>query len=418
MPTLNHLTNYFNKYGLRRKPFYAFGLMILFWSIFDGIMSYVAPLVIERGGLSNTMIGIIIGTSSVAGALFDFISCRIFKNTFYKRMFMIMFVLCLAYPLILLKASSFLVFVIAMVIWGIYYDLKNIGEFDFVSRKAKKKEHSDSFGLIQVFQSLGYLIAPIFVGLLVAEELNWEPFALSWIFLLISFVFFAMLYFMDGKKGKFQITRAKCQRSVWLEAGLWKKIGHIIFPVLALTLFLNIIDSFFWTIGPLFAESLAEIHRFAGFFMTAYLLPALLVGWFVGKVTRKYGKKKTAFVSLMIGSVLLLPLYLTNNPFLIVVEVFAASIFLAISWPAINGAYADYISETSSYEKEIETLEDFYGNLGYIFGPILAGIISDKVGNGNAFAVLGAMGFFVAIILLLITPKRINVEKRLNGAPQ
>jgi len=414
MPTFNHLTGYFRKYGFRRKPFYILGLMVLFWSIFDGVMSYVAPLVIERGGLSNTLIGIIIGTSSVAGALFDFLACRIFKNTFYKRMFLIMFGLCLAYPFILLKTNSFLLYAIAMVIWGVYYDLKNIGEFDFISRYANKKEHSDSFGLIQVFQSVGYLIAPILVGVLIAENLDWKPFALSWIFLLISIMFFAVLYLLNAKKGKAENKRMKRRRSMWIEASLWKKIGYIILPILILTLFLNIVDSFFWTIGPLFAESLAEIHQFAGFFMTAYLLPALLVGWFVGKLTRKYGKKKTAFISLMIGSALLLPLYLTNNPFLIIIEIFAASIFLALSWPAINGAYADYISETSGYEKEIETLEDFYGNLGYIVGPILAGVISDRIGNGNAFVALGAAGLFVAIFLLFITPKKINVERRLS----
>jgi MFS family permease len=415
MPTIKHLSSYLKKHRFSKKPLLFFAMMILFWSVFDGIMSYVAPLVIEGGGLSNTAIGIIIGTSSVAGALFDFISCRIFKSTFWKRMFLMMFVLCLVYPLILLKATTPLLYVIAMVIWGIYYDLKNIGEFDFVSRYARKNEYSESFGFIQVFQSVGYLIAPVFVGLMIAETLDWKPFVLSWIFLIIALLFFLILFSLDGKKKKTEIVRAKCRVSLWSETVLWEKIGKIIFPVLALSLFLNIIDSFFWTIGPLFAESMAEIHQFAGFFMTAYLLPALLVGWFVGKVTRKYGKKKTAFVSVMIGSILLMPLFLIDSPFLVIGEIFFASMFIALSWPAINGAYADYIHETSAYEKEIETLEDFCGNLGYIFGPILAGVISDRLGNGSAFGALGVIGFFVAAALLLITPKKINVGKRLKG---
>ncbi len=177
---------------------------------------------------------------------------------------------------------------------------------------------------------------------------------------------------------------------------------------------LNFIDAFFWTVGPLFAESLESIKRFAGLFMTAYSLPALLVGWIIGSLTKKHGKKKTAFVTLFLGSIFLAAIYFVTAPALLILMIFASSFFISMSWPAIQGAYADYISETPAYEKEIAGLQDFFTNIGYVLGPMSAGFIADRLGNQGAFSFLGIIGMGVAIILFMTTPRKINVNKELR----
>jgi MFS family permease len=101
---------------------------------------------------------------------------------------MVMFAVCLVYPLILFSANSFVIYLIAMVLWGIYYDLKNIASFDYIGRYTEKREHADSFGLLSVFSSAGYLIAPLIVGLLVAESVDWKPAIMAWIFLVFSII--------------------------------------------------------------------------------------------------------------------------------------------------------------------------------------------------------------------------------------
>ena len=416
MPTIKHLINYFQVFKLSRRPLYILCLMMLFWALYDGTMSYLAPILIVNSGLSKTLMGIIVGTSSVAGALFDFVVCQLFTNTHYRRLFMIMFAVCLVYPLILFGANTFVVYLIAMAMWGVYFDLKNIANFDYVGRYTDKREHTDSFGLLQVFSSMGYLIAPIIVGLLVAESVDWRPAIMAWIFLVISIFFFAVLCLLSRKiKVVGEVETACSKRKIWAEVKIWSKIGKVLLPVLLLTFFLNFFDAFFWTIGPLLAESLATLHRFAGFFMVAYTLPALLVGWFVGAFTRYFGKKRTAFTSLFVGSVLLSLMFFIENPVIMIIEVFISSLFISMSWPAINGTYADYISETAQYEKEIEGLEDFYTNLGYIFGPILSGFIADRFGNTNAFVLLGLAGVLMSIALLLFTPKKITIKNALGS---
>jgi len=50
-------------------------------------------------------------------------------------------------------------------------------------------------------------------------------------------------------------------------------------------------------------------------------------------------------------------------------------------------------------------LKDFFFNIGYIIGPIAAGIIADTVGAMQAFSVLGGPGILFAGILFFIMPE-------------
>ena len=67
------------------SPIILFSMMIFFWGLFDAILTYATPIIMEESGMSLSMIGIIIGTSSITGAIFDYIFCRIFKNIRVKK---------------------------------------------------------------------------------------------------------------------------------------------------------------------------------------------------------------------------------------------------------------------------------------------------------------------------------------------
>jgi len=414
MPTLHHLFGYIKNYGFRHKAIYALALMILFWSIFDGIISYIAPILIVQNGISKSEMGLLLASSSFAGAIFDFLLCRLFKNSFYRRIFIAMFALSFVYPLLLLEAKTLFVYLIAMALWGVFYDLRSVGTFDFIGRHSRKADHSSDFGLVQVFQSLGYLFAPILVGAVVGEVVDWKPAIMCWISLSISFFFFAMLLGLEKKHS----VSANCEsmycekpKNLSKEFKLWGRLGKLIFPVLLLTMFLYIVDAFFWTVGPLYAESNNAIKEYAGLFMAAYTLPPLLVGWFVGALTRRFGQKRTALIGLLSGSLVLSVIGALVNPYLIVIVVFVASMCFSVAWPAINGVYADYISEAEEIEKEIAGLEDFYMNIGFALGHIIAGFFADFFGNAGAFTALGLIGAMTALILFRITPRNIDIRK-------
>src|SRR3989344_379286 len=398
-------------YGINHKTLYLLSLMVFFWAIFDGILSYVFPLAIIENGFSKTMLGVIIGSSSVVGAVFDFVLSKYLKDTHFRRMYLLMFAVCFLVPIILFAAKPLWLFLMSAALWGMYYDLHNFGNFDFIGRTLESKDHAGSFGTLSIFGSLGRMIAPILAGLTIGALIDWKPYLLMYVMLIIAFVFFCILFFLTKKEGKksqdFQVHK---RRNFLKEINLWEKIGKIIFPVLMLTMLLNIFDAFFWTIGPLLSESYRSLSPFNGLFLTFYMLPPLIVGWFVGNITLKFGKKRAAFLSFIVGSLLLSIFPFVTNSLIILGIIFASACFIAIAWPSINGAYADYISEALSYESEIKALEDFFANLGYIIGPIMAGVLADNFGNENAFLFLGVTGAIIAFILWRKTPKQINVR--------
>jgi len=392
----------------RRRFISVSGLMIFFFTLADGLLSYIIPVRITLLGFSATKMGLIIASSSVFGAIFDFVLARLIKNTNYRRFFLIAYILCLIFSLIVYSSSTLPLFLLSMAIWGLYSDLHTYAVFDFVGRSSLPKEHCKNFGILGIFKSLGYLIAPIIGGLIVADLAAFFPFSLSLSFTLIAIFFCLILISLSPRHPV--IYPGRYRFHFLSELQLLKNIGTILFPVLIFTSTIYIFDAVFWTIGPVFSEKFTDFPDFGGFFMAAYTLPVLIVNWFVGPITGRFGKKKTAYISFLLSSLFLLPVSFVHQPLLIIILVFLSSTIGSVAWPAINGAYADYISESGRYSKEIESLLDLSCNLGYIIGPVFGGIVADVIGIQNVFSALTVLNIFVVIFLLFVTPKHITVK--------
>jgi MFS family permease len=385
-------------------------LMLFFWTLFDGLMSYVTPVIINEHGFSGTALGFIIGSSSIAGAFFDFFLCRFVPNTNFRRAFIGMFILSALFPMIMLKGTMVWMFIAGMAVWGLYYDLYRIATYDFISRRPASEEHAASFGIVQTFIALGYLLAPLVAGFLIHENVvGSAPIVACYLFLGIALYLFILALFSVRSVTRYQHTVKRPSISLLREIRIWRKLGTKIRPVLALTIMLNVVSAFYMTIGPLLTEDLTELGSFGGLFMASEMLPMLIIGWFVGQFTIKFGKKRTAITSFLIGSSILVVLGFMQNVYLLIAVSFAASFFTSLAIPALNGAYADYISEARTIAIEVETMEDMSGNTGYVIGPILAGFVSDILGYHLAFSFLGICGVVVALYLFYITPKSINV---------
>lgn len=385
--------------------------MLLFWALYDGLLAYILPIMIVDLGYSVSIMGLIVASSNVFGIIYDFLLTKFIPNTSYRRLFLYVSILCLIYPLMLWSSKTIPFFLISMAIWGLYGDLADFAIFDFVSRRASDDNHSHYFGILGIFKSLGYLLGPIVAGLIVTDHLTFFPFSLAYSFILLFIIFYIILVnFSPLKDSPEYDHRAKYSHfNFFKEFKLLGRIGKVLLPVIIFEVTLYIFDGVFWVIGPVFSQSFTDFKNFGGFFMTAYTLPTLIVGWYVKPITRKFGKKRTAYISFIIGCFLIIPLAFINNPYLIILFVFLSSLANSVAWPAIHGACADYISESRFYEKEIQSLNDFSLNLGYIIGPSLAGIIAYFFGMKNLFLILAVFSICVVSYLMVVTPKHIQV---------
>lgn len=391
---------------------------MFFWAIFDMVLAYALPLILTEHGLSNTEMGFVIGSSSIAGVAFDFLMCRFVKKINFRRVLLGMFAFSALYALVLWQAKTIPMYLLGMIVWGIYYDLSNFGIFDFVSRYTDKDEHSASFGVIQVFKSLGGIVAPLIASLLIVDFVDWKTFAGSAVFLAVGLLFLILLLIMTRRKKMTVSDQEGCcvnekPLNFLNELHLWKSVGKYIFPALLLTFFLYTVDAFFWTIGPIYSETLG-LYEFNGLLLTAYSLPAIFAGFSISKLTGKYGKLKVAYASFLVASILLSLFALVSalSPLLTIALTFLVATMVSISYPSVNGAYADYIAEVSKVEKEVESLEDCFTNLGYVIGPAMAGVLADLFSPEKAFSVIGIAGVIFALVLMRSALKR----KKLNEA--
>ncbi len=380
-------------------------LMIFFFVLFDGVLMYAAPLVMQHQGLTAGTIGLILGLSSVAGMGFDLIMSSLIRDMTYRSIFFFMLSVAALYPFVLFGATTVTIYLIAMAVWGLYYNLYNVGTLDFVSR-AGHNAHAREFGVFKVFDGLGYMIAPLLGSFLLISILNKDYSKYVMLFLIApAFLFFFLLINYHKHKGKVAqfsrhsqklIIRKRVAFNFVKEMGIWKKVISNLMPVLLLTLVINMVDSAMWTVGPLYSESLG-----GGYFMLAYTIPPLLVGWVTGRVANRFGKRHTSTIALFVGCILMLGIGLISFLPLLYAASFAVSFCFSLAWPIISSIYADNINREEDTHEQIESVEDLFTNMGDVLGPIMAGYIVQYTGSHKTFLYVGAIGVLFSITLFL-----------------
>lgn len=389
MPLFSHIYRHLESLKSTQRPLLILALMLMFWTIFDSIMAYVVPLKILEDGFSKTEMGSIIALSSVFGALFDFVLSRFTRQTTFHRLYFFMFLFCIAFPLLMSIGGVIFIYIMAMASWGIYFDLMVFGNYHFVSSETPKNQHVASFGILDAFRTAGFIIAPLIAGIFVAEGVSKNIFVVALIFLSFAAVLFYVLTKVTANSVELKNTHPHRHFPKINELNRWFFVLKKIYPLIVIAILLYMSEAFFWTLGPLLSESLSTIHPFGSILLSVYFLPALFTGFLVSSVTKRFGKKMTALLGLFIGSLFLLFFVRVHAPLILILLVFISSLIISFVYPAFKGLIADYITQDRMYESEIEGLADISGNLGYIIGPLSAGILADRFGITGAFFVLG-----------------------------
>ena len=391
-----------------KKAFYLLGIMLFFWTLFDGLMTYVTPVLITSRGFSVAQMGLIIASSNIFGVIFDFVLIKFLRSANYRRLFLVIYLLCFAFPIFLWFSKNIGMFLISMMIWGLYGDLDNLAVYNFLGRHSKEEDHCNDSVIVDLGRGLGYLIAPLIAGALVVEVIDFFPLSLSISFLIISMAVYVLITRLKIKEES-AVVEHEIHDDIFLEKiNILRKIGKLLFPVLLFNMALYIYDALIWTIGPIYSQNFPDFKDFGGYFIAAYSLPSFIFLW-LSAVSKKLGKKRTAYLAFLLGCILLLPITFLSKPIPILIFMFLSSTASAMSWPAMMATFTDYIAESPSYNKEIGTLNDLSNNLGHIIGPIIGGIMVDKIGYGNMFLAISVAGILLVGYLFLITPRNIRV---------
>ncbi len=391
---------------------FLFAVIIFVISFADGIMSFISPIFIEEQVHSTFLMGIVFAFSSVVGIACDLFFPKVLTNKPHFFFLKATILTALAFPLAFLFFPQHLAtLLLAMAIWGIYYELNVFSSFQFVHTYVHLNEHTKTWGIIQSAQSSAYALAP----LLAAELL---VFGYSSVFTaVITFIGLAMLLaiifnFLFVRKKISRKTTIIHTKSWTTEIHVWRVLFKKTWPLLFLQLLVTTIDGTFWTIGTLFMQELSNQHVLGNMFLTVYVAPSAIVGLLLGKIPNPFGKKKTALLSSGIAGLGLFSYtFIQNVPLLLLITFFSAT-FLAIAIPELKATFEDYVSRLRESDTEMIGMQGSSASLAYVIGPILATFLASATSIKTAFSIIGFLVFIISLYLSSVIPKKISMPQK------
>lgn len=395
-------------YGL--APVLIVGIIFFSLALFNAIISYIIPGVMLDSGLSESEMGIILSTSSVFGILMDFILNKYVKSTNYIRMIFYTIILMIAFPFTIIFSNAIGLYILGMAIWALFTDLWNFAFHDFVSREAKIAYHVSSFAFMSMFNDLGYVL-----GTLVSSTVEMYS-DTNILYILLGILLFAtaLLGLIFTKKSKEKKIESIHKDDILVTKNLKSLllIARKLSPLLILTVLIFTIEAVTWTVTPVIARIAPELEGLGGLILALTFIVGLFAYFLTEPITRKIGKKKTAVISFIISSLLLIPQGLVSSAFLYLLFSTFSAFISGFFFPAIGGAFADYLSESKSYDNEIMVADSMSKNIAYIIGPALGGILMQLTNSTILFSYLGIFVTIIGIIIFITLPKNIDFRDK------
>jgi len=383
--------------------------ILFFLFLGDGILSYWAPNLIEKTFGSASVMGLVVSFSSIIGLGADLILPQIIKNAKVRNLLMggVFGVFVFALNLILgLKLPYMGIFLLAMAVWGLYYEFFAFASQQFVADSVPFRMHSSSWAFLGTFKSLAYFLGPLIAGWVVLRgEAN--PALMAMLFAFIGFL--ALFFSKKGNDRPIEVDTT--QVDLVSEIEHWYILFRHVWPVVILSLFMGLVDATFWTTGATWTQTLSKQSFIGGFFLPAYQLPSLFMGFIIAKWGTYKGKKKMAEIFLLLAGIFLALLGVSANVYWQISMVFISSIMLSVSYPMTDATYSDIISRMGRERKHLIGLSNSTMSLAYVVGPALAGFITQAVGARISFVVWGLVVIFVSGMLLLVTPKKLRLPQ-------
>lgn len=395
--------------NIKKTGFIIFCIIIFLIALFEGVVAYTVPVRLSES-ISFTQLGFVLAFSSITGAIFDFVFSKYFPNFNFRRLFLYLILTASVFLAVFTKANNIVTYLIAMGLWGIYYDLFMFSKADYIAHNSNETSRTKNWGRVNILYSLGYILAPVLASILLLQTNN------AFLIIMASILLIALsliLILRTKHKESVQsiaIVSKKVNVSFKQEFISWKRIIKILFPVFLFVFYLTLLNAVFWTAGPIYSEEMANEGYIGSLFMFVYALPTLFAGLLAHKLSKRFGKKRTAFLMIFLLSLLLIVFSLAEIFSLRLILIFFISCFEVIAFILINATLTDYVAESNEVENEIVAVNDFFTNIGYIVGPIFAGLLLDMVGISWLYGFLGVITIIFIVIVAKMTPREINIK--------
>ncbi|HLD03222.1 MAG TPA: MFS transporter [Candidatus Dojkabacteria bacterium] len=410
---------------LKKMPAMAIFLIPLLLIYFtDSILSFIFPIVVENLSDSNTLLGLIMSLSALIGLICDLIFPQYLKKHSWRFMLFLAIIIEFIFLLTTIFGQMFQVigfFLLGSLIWGIYYELLYFYIQNFMVVHEQQENYTKFWSVIYAAAYVTGIIGPIIGSYLLEQPLEKTAIPL---FLLISlaavFAFLSLARFHGAARAlKYpEGYRHKSKFSILKELRVWKIFSKRILPLIIISLTLVFIEATFYTIGGLFGQEITE-EITTGFLANAnldwvpmilYSFPMTIGNIIISRLNISHGKKRQALKFLLFGSLLLIPIGIFPRQYLLIfLSIFLASLMLSFSGPLLQAVFSDLVKRSQDFKEDLVGLSSATSSLAYIIGPVVIGILADNTGYHTTFAIIGSAGVLIAVLFLLIMPKKLKV---------
>lgn len=388
----------------------SLSVILFFIFLGDGILSYWVPNLLQESLKGSAfMMGLVFSFSSIVGLVTDLVFPSLLKTFTVKKLILSAGVLGVGFLLALVigaKMPVVWIFLIAMALWGIYYEFLGFSSQQFIADSVPLKLRPSGWAILGTFKNLAYFLGPILAGWLLLSG----KFALAGVVAVFIIVGIIVLT-LTSKKHERPISIEISEVNLWRELNCWRILFSRVWPIVLISIFLGLIDATFWTSGVTWMETLSKNSFWGNLILPVYQMPALFMGFVVTKWGIYKGKKKMSLKFLILASFFLI-LMIFNLPIpLYVLCVFMSSLMLGVTYPLVDAVYSDIVARMGRERKHLVGLSNSTSTIAYIIGPILAGFITGRVGNRLTFVAIGAATFIVAIIVYFVIPKKLKLPQ-------
>lgn len=387
----------------------AFLVILFFVLLSDAVLSDWVPGYLQGVLGSPLAMGLMMALSSVVGFVMDLVFPQLLRSSGVRKLAGGALLGALIFLLSMLSStwwSYLLILAMGMAAWGIYYELDSFMTQQFVAGVAPSHERSSVWGVVGVVRNAAYFLGPI-VGGYVAYYGDRAVVLGSMGVLIFAYLLFLMIRLPTER----EIDHHDASINLREEISHWYVLGVRVWPILLTSFVVGLIDATFWTSGTVLTDRLAENSLFGGWFLSAYMFPFLFAGLLVARWGVDVGKKKWAARFLLIGALSLMLVGFVKSVFLLLLVVALAGLFIAMAFPLIDSVYTDLVARARKGRKHIMGMSSATFSLAYVVGPILSGFISGRLGEEMTFTMMGVVVCVVAVILLVVTPKKLKLPQ-------
>lgn len=392
-------------------------LPILAVFMIDNIVGYMFPIVVQETVSSNTLMGLIMASSSFVGLLVDFFFAQLFRNSKWYQQLIWGMVLATLFPVFTLlgrEGMSVFLFLIASLIWGVYFELLGFGMQGYIVAEDKKRDYSQDWGIIFFIIEIARISGPIIASILLLQRITVSlPIACGFGILAIVTTLL-LLRQPDQKLVPVEVKNVHAKFSFKEEVKIWRLLGQFTYPVLLVGICSELVEATFWTIGGIFGLSIPELAGKDWLILMMFEIPLIIGALILARLNVKSGKKHLSQIFLLVGGLLLslVALFGRQNILALFSLLFLSSSCIAFVGPLNEAVYSDLLARVEKDPLHLLGMVKSTSSLAYIVGPIFMGIFADATDYYSTFAVIGVFCAICAAILLLITPRKIRLPQK------